>query len=102
VKAEHDAVFELLEKRQVHEWWSLAKSLGGGLVEVRLRRGVQWRIMGCHAPNRVFVVVLVCNHKDNVYDPKKCLKTSRKRVKEIQSEKAKVIKPKVINCDRPQ
>jgi hypothetical protein len=93
----HTAVFDFLE--QCVQWkmpW--ADTLGDGLIEVRLSGKVKWRVLGYYSDVRVeFVVVLVCNHKQNVYAPKDAIPTAKKRMRDIKAGKQRT-----IICVRPK
>lgn len=97
-KAAHDTAFEWLEPRLqwtkpfCKQWSGKAK-----LLEVRFdAENLQWRVFGFHQPGRVFVVVGVGNHKNQVYDPKKLPVTSISRMKEVIANPEKA-----ASCERP-
>jgi hypothetical protein len=50
------------------------RSLGDKLFEIKWKTGdVQWRALGYDDKEGYFVVVQVCTHKMQVYDPPKCI-----------------------------
>lgn len=99
IRGKHDSIWDHLETRPGNAWrMPQAKPLGGELFEVRIHGGVKWRVLGFFWPRiGEFTVVGICNHKDNVYDPKDAIKTAHKTIKAIKDGKAKI-----IACPRPQ
>lgn len=96
VQGKHDSTLEHLEQnltwREPH-----ADNLADGLVEIRIRGQVQWRVLGYYGPGKLeFTVVLICNHKGKTYSPADSLKTAAKRKKDIENGKAKA-----DICERP-
>jgi hypothetical protein len=60
------------------------KPLGGkakGLSEICIHSEVQWRLIGYRSEKETFTVLVICNHKNRVYDPKDAFKTAAKRWK---------------------
>lgn len=97
-QARHDSVFDTLEQREPKDWRSpFARPLAKDIIEIKIGTDVEWRLLGCYAPGRTFVVVLPCNHKGKVYFPHNAIKTAQKRKNEIDSGKAKA-----IPCVRPR
>ena len=99
-KARHDQVWEALEQLEPHQWrMPLAKHLRESLVEIRVRGNVQWRVLGYYGPKgkqKTFTVLLICNHKQNIYQPHDAINTARKRLKMIEQNYSLV-----KSCDRP-
>ena len=99
-KAQHDQVWEMLEQRGSHQWeipW--AKHLGESLIEIRVSGNVQWRILGYYGPKgerKAFTILLICNHKQNIYQPHDAINTARKRLKMVEQNNSMV-----KSCDRP-
>ena len=62
-----------LQKIPRTEWnIKLFRGLGNKLFEIKWKSGkVQWRALGYDADG-YFVIVKVCTHKDDVYDPANC------------------------------
>lgn len=62
--------------------------LGKGLYEIKWKSGnKQWRALGFDSSDGYFVVVRVCNHKMNVYDPPDCIDRAHKLKAETQEGK---------------
>jgi hypothetical protein len=50
-QAAHDERLDSLEQRKAHEWREpLTRDLGNGLIEIKIRGSLQWRLLGCYAP----------------------------------------------------
>ena len=100
-KAEHDQVWEMLEQLKPHQWRTpMAKYLGESLIEIRVSGNVQWRILGYYGPKgerKVFTILLICNHKQNRYQPHDAINTARKRLKMVEQNNSRV-----KSCDRPR
>lgn len=98
-QAKHDEVFEVLESRVSWQGSGYAEMLKGGhkIVEIKVKKGVQWRLMGFYGANKqTFILTMICNHKGTVYDPPSAIDTAVSRMKEIQNRKVKE-----VACDRP-
>lgn len=98
--SQHDAAFDLLEQEDT--WRApLAKTIKGknfrGLIEVRLKAQVQWRILGFYQGKRHFIVTAIGYHKGRVYSPKSLLETAKKRMDEVKKDGSKAKR-----CERPQ
>lgn len=97
----HTVVFDQLEQRL--DWrkpWTDILDKKNKIIEVRLSdaANIEWRILGFYGEARQeFIVLLVCNHKQRVYDPKDAKKTAVKRKKIIEADQQKA-----PSCDRPQ
>ena len=91
---------EMLEQRESHQWEKpLAKHLGESLIEILVRGNVQWRILGYYGPKgerKAFTILLICNHKQNRYQPHDAINTARKRLKMVEQNNSMV-----KSCDRP-
>jgi hypothetical protein len=88
-KGRHDVALDFLEVRENHEWYN-TPHFGElvpdeGIYEIRIRGKIQWRLAGYFSPNKEFTIVLICNHKQNVYNPRNAKKTAVKRRKQIES-----------------
>ena len=100
-KASHDYALEFLEVREHHDWIG-TPHFGPlvpqkGIYEIRLPGKIKWRLLGYFGPRPAqFTVVLICNHKGPVYEPKDSRKTAVKRKGDIESGKRKR-----IHCVRP-
>ncbi|SRR6266568_386801 len=67
--------------------WTLKqfRPLGGGLFEIKWEDDdIPFRALGFDRGG-YFVMVLGCTHKQKVYDPKNCIATAKKRMKEAQN-----------------
>lgn len=68
------------------------RSLGNQLFEIKWKsRKSEWRAIGYDDSDGYFVVVKICTHKDQVYDPANCIPTSRTIMAAAKSRKQKVI-----------
>lgn len=86
-RAQHDQVFDVLVGTE--RWIDPpVKSLGGGLLEIKIRGTLQWRIFGFYYPSqqrKVFTLLLFCYHKQNRYYPRQnCIAIARQRLKAIK------------------
>jgi hypothetical protein len=96
-QAKHDSVLDILEQRDVWTEPYVKTLRAGGLVEIRIVGGVQWRIFGYYSGLKSFTVVATGNHKGSVYSPRDILKTASKIIRDIKSgEKGS------IPCVRPE
>src|SRR5690349_7655001 len=67
-KGVHEARFQYLETRPFKDWppkWF--KQLGKGLIEIKIKSDVEWRLLGCMRGDQEFIFVLTCYHKDRRY-----------------------------------
>ena len=93
-KASHDYAFEYLEPRENREWYN-TPHFGPlvpkkGIYEIRLPGKLKWRLAGYFGPGvKQFTIVLICNHKGQIYDPPDSKKTAVKRKSQIESGKRK-------------
>src|SRR5690348_8991488 len=89
VQAAHDYALDFLEVRENHEWHNTPHFgelvPNKGIYEIRIPGSVKWRVAGYFTPGRQFTVVLVCNHKQQVYSPRDAKKTCVKRKNGIES-----------------
>ena len=101
VKAKHDQVFDILEQRPQAQWTPpYAKKLKGGTVplwEILITKGVAWRVFGWFSGEWEFTVTGIGYHKDQAYDPRHIIETSRRRRTEIDASKLEV-----TSCARPE
>jgi phage-related protein len=68
------------------------RHIRGDLYEIKWEAGNKaWRAMGFDDLDGYFVVVLGCTHKDDVYDPSRCIDTAAGRIKETKNGEWKVI-----------
>lgn len=68
------------------------RSLGKQLFEIKWKsRKREWRAIGYDDADGYFVVVKICTHKGQVYDPASCIEKSREIKSLAQSGKQKVI-----------
>jgi hypothetical protein len=96
----HDSIFNALEQRL--EWkepWTKFFDKKNRILEVRLNGNVKYRILGyCSSSVRMeFIVIAICSHKQQVYDPPDIRKTAVKRKAEIESDPERA-----VTCVRPQ
>ncbi len=57
-----------------------------GLGEIRITGEVQWRLIGHRDMNRdSFTLVMICQHKDSVYQPRDAFDVAAKRWRQLQS-----------------
>ena len=99
-QAAHDQVWDALEQLQANDWrLPLARHLKDSLVEVRIRRDVQWRFLGYYGPRKhrnAFTLLLICYHKQQRYTPRDAIKIARKRLSRVKRDSSKV-----KSCARP-
>ena len=70
---------------------------GDGLIEVIITTKVAHRIFGFKGPEKLtFKIMLICNHKGKVYTPPNAIETAKRRKKDVETHKGKVIR-----CVRP-
>lgn len=68
------------------------RSLGNKLFEIKWKTGdVQWRALGYDDKDGYFVVVKLCTHKMEVYDPPKCIESARTEKTAAEAGQKKVI-----------
>lgn len=99
-RAKHDFVFGVLEQLPRSRWLPLHfKKIQGqeGVFEVLIATNFAWRILvTLSQDNSIMTVLLTCNHKGNVYDPREALQTAGKRRRDLDNGTAQSKK-----CDRP-
>ena len=68
------------------------KRLTAGLGELRFKESkVQYRVIGCNGrAGRVYVLLIGCTHKQNVYDPPNTMATAGKRRDLYQADPQRV------------
>lgn len=74
------------------------KGNGDGLIEVKIKTNVEWRVFGFGGPKgRSFTVTGIGSHKMQIYYPKEVIPKSNRIRQELESGKAKA-----VICDRPK
>lgn len=83
----------LIENLGKSKHWGMPdfRWLGDGLGEVRLKAKPPIRLIGCKGKERAFVFLIGCTHKDNRYDPHSALETAKKRKKDCEQNRGRVI-----------
>ncbi len=92
-----DALLKTNAKAETPQDWNGCKMLQGAAKEEKIWEwrfhpsGRQQRILGIFGENRREAIFLIgCNHKQEVYDPPKCIPTAIKRAKDVRAKKVKL------------
>lgn len=92
VQAAHDDFFRFIESRQIGEWnsgdWKRLRREASDLGEFRFKcQNVQWRVIGrLDEKEMEFTYLIMCNHKDKIYQPPDCIATAVSLWNEIKSD----------------
>ena len=92
-----DAIIKANKKADHPSQWLDSKMLKGeaqehGIWEWRFYAdGRQQRLLGIFGSDRKQAIFLIgCTHKQNVYNPPKCIETAIKRAKDVRAERARI------------
>ena len=90
-RSDFDALIDILEKK---EDWSYPeykdlKRKHKGVGEIRWKtEKTQHRVLGYSPSDHVFVLLIGCTHKMNIYNPPEALDTALERKKKVESGEA--------------
>ncbi len=86
-QAKHAVVMRFLSDGhwQSPHWRALVGAYQG-LGEIRIAADRQWRLIGRREEaENAFTLLMICYHKDKVYDPRDALETALRRWREIEN-----------------